>query len=353
MPCLLQCSDISPETKTAIFSSSSNHWQGRQQEKYCSQRVAFRENIFTQTVPCEKYRQTSQVEMNPLPKKRDEISHLVQSSKQKFILFENVTETTSYEDRISYSLSNIIFKLFEILAFILYIKKLRRKFRCFSSSNCGTRSKLMFFHHYLLAFCISNVSCFEKTFDRMGLGQEDSFQPSFQSNFRGEVENTYFKELEKEYRTNFEQVDRSDYNLKYGQITEDYSEASNYGKDYDKDYQSSYLNTYQQNNEVVVGHKENGGRSHVSDGRIHGTDTRSRESGGRVHVGSHKKHNGQTGNRAGSHHQENQYGDEADDALHVPSKKPVNGLEHSEYYLPNIIVLPFKFLALPSKSSLS
>ena len=84
---------------------------------------------------------------------------------------------------------------------------------------------------YLISFSkVKYVDSFEKTFGKVGLGQEDTFKSIFQSNFRGKLANNdYLTEFEKTYRTSFEQLPRG--NEAPSEETEEYPQYtdSNYG----------------------------------------------------------------------------------------------------------------------------
>lgn len=86
---------------------------------------------------------------------------------------------------------------------------------------------------FLLLISISRVSSFEKSFNSIGLGHEDTFEPNFQTSFLGELDNVYLKEIDKEYDANFETMEeRSFSNGNENGYTEDYT--------YDRDFENSY-----------------------------------------------------------------------------------------------------------------
>lgn len=175
--------------------------------------------------------------------------------------------------------------------------------------------------YIIIIALMKSVSSFEKSFDRMGLGQEDTFQPSFQSNFRGDVDNTYLKELEKAYRTSFEHIDGPDVDIKYGNVAvPDYSSEYNAYKGYSigREYQTNYPQTPK-----IESHPHEQGGSMSGHGGIHGGRDHN-------HARLHKKQRGQSGGYRGGHTRQKASSHHDQQGHDESPNNPVNGLENSK-----------------------
>jgi len=182
---------------------------------------------------------------------------------------------------------------------------------------------------FLILLLPSPSYSFEKSFGRMGLGQEDTFQPNFQSNFRGNNPSTSFTDLEKDYESELEKINRGTFPSKYtNHLAEEYHSNGDISYPdtsefpFDKDYPESYPGYYSESR----GSKQKF------------------ETPGHNRQRKHKSHYDEGSSDINTYGQEFYsspefgYGAElGGEELHVDeSKQPVNGLEHSEYicYLP-------------------
>ncbi|XP_047737333.1 uncharacterized protein LOC108677033 [Hyalella azteca] len=91
------------------------------------------------------------------------------------------------------------------------MKPLQNKSEPLMMDHLRKGGKLLTQRMFVITFLILTTNSlaygFESSFNSMGLGHEDTFEPSFQTSFLGEVDNVYLKEIDKTYESNLDSLD--------------------------------------------------------------------------------------------------------------------------------------------------
>ena len=179
----------------------------------------------------------------------------------------------------------------------------------------------------LLLLLLKSSCAFEKTIGRLGLGQEDSFEPNFQTSFRGSVSSSsILKDFEKTYVNELDKIESESF-------------PGNYNDRFQSGYRSTDDTNYSDSGDFVFDRDyPNGYKGY------HSSHSRDKDShyahglGGRVHGRKHKLHYKVNNVESGFYEPPVEvYESEEDDLNEDGSKQPVNGLEKSKSHILNVL----------------